>query len=411
MNGNGICEDGGIGATSHLCHCGRDVTDCGYRSPEDCDLWGLKSYAPASPPSPPYSPGPPMWPMAESPPPPSPYPWSPPLPSPPSPPPSPSPLNPPGIVTNDNTCRAPPSVHLEMWQRKECMLTQLCLENGGYAEKQDDGAVRYVCGERYYNSWSETMQMEWPDARWGEIGYDGWNGYKFNHQFAECFVKCALGDYCLDGDDKCEIKDDQKWEWAGVFAVGGGDHTFILQKTMIDGYLQYADPGMEIVVLPATGSAADLSDPAVEGMAAYAWRSTCTEVWSGDTIYPDASKCYHLHLDASDPTADEARFTIDTSGVSGGIAIFAQHVPTEFERDSHYLIDASGVDIEPVVDVINTESDHGGRALEESGGGYDMYCVSQECADRSMGDCTMRGDDDGGCSGGSTLGVSTGTLI
>ena len=31
---------------------------------------------------------------------------------------------------------------------------------------------------------------------------------------------------------------------------------------MIDGYLQYADPGMEIVVLPATGSAADLDDPA-----------------------------------------------------------------------------------------------------------------------------------------------------
>ena len=33
-NGNGVCEDGGIGATAHLCHCGRDVTDCGYRSPK-----------------------------------------------------------------------------------------------------------------------------------------------------------------------------------------------------------------------------------------------------------------------------------------------------------------------------------------------------------------------------------------
>ena len=26
-----------------------------------------------------------------------------------------------------------------MWQQKECMLTQLCLENGGYAEKRDGG--------------------------------------------------------------------------------------------------------------------------------------------------------------------------------------------------------------------------------------------------------------------------------
>ena len=57
--------------------------------------------------------------------------------------------------------------------------------------------------------------MEWPDARWGEIGYDGWNGYKFNHQFAECFVKCALGDYCLDeawpGDHAASMPQDDTW--------------------------------------------------------------------------------------------------------------------------------------------------------------------------------------------------------
>ena len=56
-NGNGVCEDGGMGAVSHTCHCGRDVSDCGARSPEDWDLWSLQSYVPASPPSPPYSPG------------------------------------------------------------------------------------------------------------------------------------------------------------------------------------------------------------------------------------------------------------------------------------------------------------------------------------------------------------------
>ena len=38
-------------------------------------------------------------------------------------------------------------------------------------------------------------------------------------------------------------------------------------------------------------------------------------------------------------------------------AFFAEHVPTEFENDMHYLQDAAGEDVEPLV--------------EEGGGGHD----------------------------------------
>ena len=43
---------------------------------------------------------------------------------------------------------------------------------------------------------------------------------------------------------------------------------------------------------------------------------------------------------------DDSSYTIDTTGMSG-LAVFAQHVPIEFERDQHYLKDSSGTDIEP----------------------------------------------------------------
>ena len=41
--------------------------------------------------------------------------------------------------------------------------------------------------------------------------------------------------------------------------------------------------------------------------------------------------------------------TIDTTGVAG-LVIAGEHGPTEFERDTHYLYDSAGTDIEPVAE-------------------------------------------------------------
>ena len=49
--------------------------------------------------------------------------------------------------------------------------------------------------------------------------------------------------------------------------------------------------------------------------------------------------CYQLKPDA---TVYSNVFKLDLSA-SDNTAFFAEHVPTEFERSAHYLIDADGV--------------------------------------------------------------------
>merc|ERR1719171_1539878 len=70
----------------------------------------------------------------------------------------------------------------------------------------------------------------------------------------------------------------------------------------------------------------------------------CTIVDAGESMTPAAEgSCFELHVG----TGDDSTFTINTAGISG-LAVYAQHVPIEFERDTHYLYDSSGTDIEPV---------------------------------------------------------------
>merc|ERR1719159_130177 len=78
-----------------------------------------------------------------------------------------------------------------------------------------------------------------------------------------------------------------------------------------------------------------------KGKAAMA--ATCTVVTSGDTIKPAENACFLLTFDQA---AAETRFTVDATGVSN-IAFFGQHVPTEFEEDTHYFLTAAGADVEP----------------------------------------------------------------
>jgi len=64
-------------------------------------------------------------------------------------------------------------------------------------------------------------------------------------------------------------------------------------------------------------------------------------------LVPDEDQCYHLVFDEELHTST---WKIDTSKTDF-IAIFTAHVPTEFERDAHYLKDSAGEDIEPIAEL------------------------------------------------------------
>jgi hypothetical protein len=111
------------------------------------------------------------------------------------------------------------------------------------------------------------------------------------------------------------------------------------------------------------------------------------------------SSCFELHVG----TGDDSTFTIDTSDISG-LAMFAQHVPTEFERDQHYLKDSTGVDIEPIAQEGADAHAHDGHDEEEHGDDdhHDGVChntTTHENYDSTESDCEAAGhmwmeDDD-----------------
>merc|ERR1712054_655631 len=79
--------------------------------------------------------------------------------------------------------------------------------------------------------------------------------------------------------------------------------------------------------------------------------TSCTAVADGGSITPTTGgACYTLTAG----TGVDSEFDIVTTGLTG-VAVYAQHIPIEFERDRHYFYDTSAtpVDIEPIA-----ESDH-----------------------------------------------------
>merc|ERR1719484_529597 len=99
-------------------------------------------------------------------------------------------------------------------------------------------------------------------------------------------------------------------------------------------YGDYADPAMKIVVMGATdGTMAALE--ALEGGATTALEdASCATVAAGGSVATDGT-CQQLTFDAA---AAETTFTMAADGY---VAIFAEHVPIEFEHDKHYLQDAA----------------------------------------------------------------------
>ncbi|MFL2957509.1 MAG: metal ABC transporter substrate-binding protein, partial [Candidatus Thalassarchaeaceae archaeon] len=143
------------------------------------------------------------------------------------------------------------------------------------------------------------------------------------------------------GHDDHDDHGSEAFEWAGVFAMNDATHTWSMQKVGGD----YADPTMRLVLIPTdTATEENMHDLEV-GVEALIEGDSCTVVEDGETMSSIATtgSCFELHVG----TGDDSTFTIDTTGITG-MAMYAQHVPTEFERDQHYLKDSAGTDIEPI---------------------------------------------------------------
>ena len=141
------------------------------------------------------------------------------------------------------------------------------------------------------------------------------------------------------------------FEWAGIFSINDASHTWSMQK--VDG--EYADPTMRLVLVPTSTPDEETMHSLEEGVEALI-EGDCSVVEDGEAMQSIQStgSCFELHVG----TGDDSTFTIDTSDISG-IAMFAQHVPTEFERDQHYLKDSTGGDIEPNAQESSGAHDHG----------------------------------------------------
>jgi hypothetical protein len=150
------------------------------------------------------------------------------------------------------------------------------------------------------------------------------------------------------------------WEWAGSFDTP--DNHYVWQAQAVEGVEDnhgYVDPSMKMVIFSIPDSTEE-SLHAVEEEAGHSFGVNCTEVEVNEYILPTipanlpggVEYCYELHFAVGiNPTSS---FFINTTGVAA-VAIFAQHVPVEFERDMHYFKDVHGDDIEPVHELPESE--------------------------------------------------------
>ena len=148
-------------------------------------------------------------------------------------------------------------------------------------------------------------------------------------------------------------------------------HTWSMQK--VDG--DYADPTMRLVLIPTDMPTEDTMHGLESGVEALI-EGDCTVVEDGETMTSIATEgsCFELHVG----TGDDSTFTIDTTGITG-MSMYAQHVPTEFERDQHYLKDSAGTDIEPIAqEGAGAHGDHGDDHDDHGDDHGDAMCHNTE---------------------------------
>jgi hypothetical protein len=187
----------------------------------------------------------------------------------------------------------------------------------------------------------------------------------------------AAGDDHDDHDHDGEASGSTTYEWAGLFAVPEDIYTWTAQKT--GSPPAYADAHMKMAVLAATAGT-DAAFDALKAEGNHSLTFACTEVDVGQTMVPVEDACYKLHFNGS---AMDSTFTLNLTGVSH-VAIFTQHSVAEFERDTHYLTDDHGHDVEALHTLPEAsdgaaggdhdDHDHGGDDHDShSGGGHDDH--------------------------------------
>lgn len=145
------------------------------------------------------------------------------------------------------------------------------------------------------------------------------------------------------------------YEWAGIFPTAGPKYIWRAQAT--GDPLAYADPMMGMVLLAAPEATmaelVKLEPEAVESYYEAGERrrrrlahpdhtEPCEEVVSGATLTPMPHKCYMLKFNED---LTDSHWDINTESTNA-LAIFTAHNPMEFERDTHFLQDPAGEDIE-----------------------------------------------------------------
>ncbi len=135
------------------------------------------------------------------------------------------------------------------------------------------------------------------------------------------------------------------FEWAGIFETP--DDAYVWQAEKVKD--QYVDGTMKMVIYAETAAGheeletrEDAGDAALE--------TACTTIKTRNSVLTPESGCFTLQFDNAWHTSS---FKIDTTGVAA-VSIFTQHVPKEFERDTHYLKDVNGDDVEPVASLPET---------------------------------------------------------
>ena len=159
-------------------------------------------------------------------------------------------------------------------------------------------------------------------------------------------ASCVLG-------EEAHGSSEGSFEWAGLFAVDAEDVYTWTAQIKADASA-YAEGTMAIVLLPAAdGTEATLHG--LEDAAKDAFGHTpCTVVEPGGTIVPATHTCFELHFEGGDTST----FTIEAAGLSH-LAIFTEHDPAEFERDTHYLTVSHGDHADDVEALhILSEGDH-----------------------------------------------------
>jgi len=152
------------------------------------------------------------------------------------------------------------------------------------------------------------------------------------------------------------------FEWAGIFETPGDVYTWTAQKTKEkDGPgTRYISGSMKLAVLPAGGTsgrrlegyAARLHGLEEDGKRAIS-RQYCVMVEAGGSIAPEKDVCYKLVFRQS---TWQSLFLIDTTD-HNVTAFFAQHTPTEYEANDHYLKDHVGEDVEPMAELPEKEEE------------------------------------------------------